>query len=108
MFKCTIIVISLCTIYILQLFWGLYFKIINNFFGESVTVAGLIVGEDLIAQLKDKDLGDELLIPSVMLRFERDMFLDNVTVEEAEKALNIKITPSDSDGYKLLNLITGR
>ena len=84
------------------------YKIINNFFGESVTVAGLIVGEDLIAQLKDKDLGDELLIPSVMLRFERDMFLDNVTVEEAEKALNIKITPSDSDGYKLLNLITGR
>lgn len=84
------------------------YRIINNFFGESVTVAGLIVGEDLIAQLKDKDLGDELLIPSVMLRFERDMFLDNVTVEEAEKALNIKITPSDSDGYKLLNLITGR
>lgn len=84
------------------------YKIINEFFGESVTVAGLIVGRDLINQLKGKSLGDELLIPSVMLRFERDMFLDNVTVDEASEALGIKITPSDSDGFKLLNLITGR
>lgn len=83
-------------------------KIINEFFGESVTVAGLIVGKDLISQLKGKELGSELLIPAVMLRFERDMFLDNVTLNEASKALNIKITPSESNGYELLNLITGR
>lgn len=84
------------------------YKIINEFFGESVTVAGLIVGRDLIGQLKDKDLGDELLIPSVMLRFEGDLFLDNVSIDEASEELGIKITPSNSDGYELLNLITGR
>lgn len=84
------------------------YKIINEFFGESVTVAGLIVGKDLINQLKGKNLGDELLIPSVMLRFERDMFLDNVTIDEASEKLNIRITPSDNDGYELLKLITGR
>lgn len=84
------------------------YKIKNEFFGESVTVAGLIVGRDLINQLSGKELGQELLIPSVMLRFEGDMFLDDVTLEEASERLNIKITPSNSDGYELLNLISGR
>ena len=52
----------------------------NDFFGGGVNVAGLITGGDLIAQLKDKDLGDELLIPSVMLRREGDIFLDDVSI----------------------------
>lgn len=84
------------------------YKIENKFFGESVTVAGLIVGDDLISQLKNKDLGEELLIPAVMLRYERDMFLDSVTLSEAEEKLNIKITPCENNGDELLNIITGR
>ncbi len=84
------------------------YKIKNNFFGDSVTVAGLVVGNDLISQLRGRKLGDELLIPSVMLRFEGDMFLDNVTLEEAEKELSVKITPCMNNGYELLKIITGR
>lgn len=83
------------------------YRIKNEFFGESVTVAGLIVGKDMIARLKNEALGDELLIPAVMLRFERDMFLDSITLEEAEKELNIKITPCENNGYELLDLIRG-
>ena len=84
------------------------FEISNRFFGESITVAGLVVGEDLISQLKDKLGADELLIPSVMLRHERDMFLDSITVEQAEKELNTKIIITDVDGYDLLDKILGR
>lgn len=84
------------------------YKIKNRFFGESITVAGLIVGEDLTNELNGKALGRELLIPSVMLRFEGDMFLDSMTLVEAEKRLGVKITPVATDGYELLDKILGR
>lgn len=84
------------------------YEISNRFFGESITVAGLIVGEDLVSQLKGKIDADELLIPSVMLRHERDMFLDSVTVEQAEAELNTKIAITEVDGYDLLDKILGR
>lgn len=83
-------------------------RIENNFFGESVTVAGLITGADLIAQLKDKTHGNELLIPTVMLRREGDMFLDNVTPSEVETTLNTKITVVENSGESLLNALLGR
>lgn len=83
-------------------------KISNQFFGDNITVAGLIVGEDLINQLKDTLAANELLIPSVMLRHERDMFLDSVTVEQAENELNTKIVITETDGYDLLDKILGR
>ena len=82
------------------------YEIKNDFFGHSITVAGLITGKDLISQLKGKELGERLLIPEVMLRSERDMFLDNVTVEEAEKILNIKIETVSNDGFDLYDTIT--
>lgn len=82
------------------------YEIKNDFFGHSITVAGLITGNDLISQLKGKDLGEKLLIPEVMLRSERDMFLDNVTVEEAEKELDIKIETVSNDGFDLYEAIT--
>ena len=69
------------------------YKIKNNFFGENVTVAGLVTGRDMIEQLlpyKDH-LGDELLIPAVMLRYERDLFLDNTSVGDIETKLGIKV-----------------
>ena len=77
-------------------------KVINRFFGESVTVAGLITGQDLIAQLKELDLGEELLIPSCMLRHEQDKFLDDVTREDVEKQLSIPLVTAENDGFDLL------
>lgn len=79
----------------------------NNFFGGHINVAGLITATDLEEQLKGKDLGDELLIPSVMLRDGGDMFLDSVTLEELSQKLNIKITPVDNDGFQLVDKILG-
>lgn len=82
-------------------------KIKNDFFGEKITVAGLVTGQDIINQLKDKEIGEEILIPSSMLRHENDMFLDNVTVEELENKLAVKVTAVDNDGYILTEKITG-
>ncbi|MFW8314573.1 DUF512 domain-containing protein, partial [Klebsiella pneumoniae] len=48
----------------------------NDFFGERITVAGLLTGQDIIAQLKDEDLGDEILLPCNVLRMGEDVFLD--------------------------------
>ena len=79
----------------------------NNFFGGHINVAGLITATDLEEQLKGKDLGEELLIPSVMLRDGGDMFLDSVTLKELSQKLNIKITPVDNDGFQLDDKILG-
>lgn len=81
------------------------FCIENKFFGENITVAGLITGRDLIDQLKGKELGDYLFIPSVMLRSEGDLFLDNVSLEDAEKELNVKIVVNDINGYDFIDKI---
>ncbi len=81
--------------------------IINNFFGETITVAGLVTGGDLIAQLKGRELGDELLIPRVMLRHEGDLFLDDVSVEDVERELAIKVRVVPNDGYELLYAVLG-
>ena len=81
------------------------YEITNNFFGSTVTVAGLLTGRDLKEQLKDRDLGDELLIPRVALRSEGDKFLDDVTLSELSEFLNIKVTPVKNNGYEFLSAI---
>lgn len=83
------------------------YSIKNNFFGELITVSGLVTATDIIEQLVDKDLGDELLIPSCMLRSERDMFLDSITVTELSEKLNIKVTVTENDGFELVEKISG-
>ena len=80
-------------------------KIVNDFFGHTVTVAGLVCGQDLISQLKGKELGSKLLIPSTMLRHEQDRFLDDVTREEGEEALSVTLTTTENDGFDLLEKI---
>lgn len=80
-------------------------KLINNFFGDTVTVAGLITGKDFKEQLKSLDLGDELLVPRVSLRNEGDKFLDDVTLEELSAFLGVKVTPVPNDGYVLLDMM---
>lgn len=82
-------------------------KIKNEFFGETVTVAGLITGADFKAQLKGLDLGEELLIPRVSLRNEGDKFLDDITIEELADFLNVKTTAVENDGAILLDKFLG-
>ncbi len=84
------------------------YAIKNNFFGGKIDVAGLVTATDIYEQLKDKDLGDELLIPSVMLRSEGDLFLDSISVDELSEKLNVKIIPVDNDGYSLIDRLIGR
>ena len=83
------------------------YPIRNDFFGPMINVAGLITGGDLIAQLKGRRLGSELLIPRAMLRQGEDVFLDDVTLEDAQKELNIKIVPVGNDGFDLLDALIG-
>lgn len=82
-------------------------KIINNFFGESITVAGLVTGGDLISQLENEITTDTLLIPTVMLRHEQDKFLDDVTINEIETKLKTKVVVAQIDGYDLLCKMLG-
>ena len=82
-------------------------KLENKFFGTTVTVAGLLTGQDLKEQLKSKNLGEELLIPRVSLRNEGDKFLDDITLDELSEYLNVKVSPVENDGYKLLKKISG-
>jgi len=81
--------------------------IVNDFFGDTINVTGLITGKDIIKQLSGLDLGDELIVPNVMLRREGDIFLDDVSLEDLSKALNIQIVVSPNDGYELLNIVLG-
>lgn len=80
-------------------------KIKNEFFGDTVTVAGLVTGVDFKTQLQNKELGEVVLIPRVSLRNEGDKFLDDITVEELSEALSVPVIPVESDGYKLLETI---
>ena len=84
------------------------FCIKNRFFGESVTVAGLLTGKDVSEQLAGKDLGDELLFPAVMLKADEDIFLDDMTPTELSARLGgIPVRPSRSDGVELLRALLG-
>jgi len=82
------------------------FSIENNYFGKTITVAGLVTGTDLIAQLKGKDLGERLLIPACMLRHEQDLFLDNISLEQVKQELDIEIVICQNDGYEILEAFT--
>ncbi len=81
--------------------------IVNDFFGDTINVAGLVTGSDIIKQLTGRQLGDALIIPTVMLRHEGDIFLDDVSLNDVSKTLNIKIIPVANDGYELLDAIVG-
>ncbi len=76
--------------------------IVNRFFGESITVAGLLCGCDIIGQLRGRDLGDCAVISQDMLRDGTDVLLDDITVPQLEAALNVKIVPAGNDGFDLL------
>ncbi|MGN1415259.1 MAG: DUF512 domain-containing protein [Oscillospiraceae bacterium] len=79
----------------------------NDYFGETITVSGLITAQDIMNQLKDKELGDELLLPSNMIMRNSDVFLDDYTISDVEKALHIKVRIIENDGRALLEGILG-
>ena len=83
------------------------YKIANKFFGESITVSSLLTGIDLYEQLKDKELSDELLIPSNMLRAEEDDFLCGMTRLELSERLGVPVIKAGHDGYELVDAIIG-
>ncbi len=81
------------------------FAIKNEFFGGKITVAGLITGTDLISQLKGKDLGDRLLLTNHMLKSGEPVFLDDVTVDDVQNALQIKVSIVESSGADFVSSI---
>ena len=83
------------------------YKIRNDFFGETITVTGLITGQDLVAQLKGKPLGDRLILCSSMIRKDGELFLDDYTVSDVKNALGVDIKVIDNDGYELFDAIAG-
>lgn len=77
----------------------------NNFFGGGVNVSGLVTGGDLIDQLRGDDLGDKLIIPSSMLRFENDLFLDDVSTDDVERELGVTLVPVNNNGNDLVEAV---
>lgn len=87
-------------------------KIVNNFFGETITVAGLLTGKDITQQLQNEKLGEYLIIPINMLKrgyelgsYEEQIFLDNITIGDLEKSLNTKVLICDYTGEDLIHII---
>ena len=83
------------------------YEIINNFFGKTITVSGLLTGKDICEQLRGKPLGEQLLIPQNCLRHGEDVFLCGMTVGEMSDILGVPVCASGSDGYELAESIIG-
>ena len=83
------------------------YSIINDFFGHSITVTGLLTGQDIINQLKDKELGDEVLLPANTLKHGEDVFLDDVTLDELKEVLQTTPIIVKSNGKDFIDKILG-
>ena len=81
------------------------YAINNEFFGENITVSGLLTGQDIIDQMKEKEIGERLLLPINVLRSGEDVFLDDIRVQDVEKALQVKVDIVKSSGYDFLDAI---
>ncbi len=83
------------------------YKIINDFFGESITVAGLLTGQDIASQLSGKELGEVLYFPENALRADGDLFLDDMSPEELSEKLKVIAKPAHNDGAVFIKDILG-
>lgn len=81
------------------------YTIENEFFGKDITVAGLLTGQDIIKQLKGKELGEFLILPSVLLRDDEDVLLDDLRISDIERELGIKIRICKEDGKSFVETI---
>ena len=86
---------------------GYVYPIVNDFFGHSINVTGLITGGDLIKQLRGKNLGKRLFISQNMLRRQEMDFLDDITLEQTVEALDVPIYPIEQDGFGLWDAMSG-
>ena len=77
----------------------------NRFFGEKITVSGLLTGQDIMEQLQGRPLGEYLLLPCNLLRSGENVFLDDVTVEQVEKQLNTPVKIVEEDGASLVSAL---
>ncbi len=84
------------------------YPITNEFFGEQITVSGLLTGRDLLAQLKGRPLGSRLLLPENILRSGEDVFLDDMRVGDLEKALQVPVNIVKSSGNDFVEAVLGR
>ncbi len=84
------------------------YAIANEFFGEQITVSGLLTGQDIIRQLRGRELGERILLPQNVLRSGEDYFLDDVTVGDMEKALQVKVDIVKSSGHDFVHAVLGR
>lgn len=84
------------------------FAIENKVFGKNITVAGLVCGGDIIDQLRNKHLGEVLFLPASMLRAGENVLLDDITTEDIEKTLNIRVKTIDNDGFDFVDKLTGQ
>jgi len=80
---------------------GKIFEVVNDFFGHTIDVTGLVTGGDLIAQLKGRVYGERLVIPDTMIRDGGDVFLDDVTTGQVEKELGVRVEVIRPDGAEL-------
>ncbi len=95
---------------LMQKFPDIFVRVIpirNDFFGEQITVAGLLTGQDLIAQLKGVDLGEKLLLSSHLLRSGEEVFLDDVTLTELKNALQVQVDIVKSSGQDFVDACIG-
>jgi len=83
------------------------YEIVNHFFGESVTVAGLLTGKDMSEQLAGKELGDVLFFPENTLRAGEDVFLDDMTPEALSEKLGVPVMPGRNDGGEFVREMLG-
>ena len=83
------------------------YHILNDFFGHSITVSGLITGTDIINQLSDKELGHVLLVPKSMMKSDENVFLDDISIEELGEKLDTPVKVVEVDGYDFLRACLG-
>ncbi len=81
------------------------YGIANEFFGENITVTGLLTGKDILNQIKGKPLGDALLLPATTLRREGDLFLDDVSLEGFEQSVGLPVVLTGGDGYSFVDAL---
>ncbi len=85
----------------------LVYSIPNHFFGERITVSGLITGQDLMAGLSGKELGEKLLLPVNMFKSGEEVFLDDISLETVKSVLQIDISVVQSSGREFVNALIG-
>lgn len=83
------------------------YEIRNDFFGHGITVSGLLTGQDIIAQLKDKELGEMLYLPENVLRSGEQVLLDDITLTDVAETLQVAVNIVKSSGYAFIEAVYG-